>query len=353
MSKDKKFNIRIKFNPKDVKPTSPHKTSEPEYIYHWPRIISAVILTLSAIGGGVYFINGNTNTLPSLSSNGKNQISATSITSEKVIDISKTAQKDAQETIIHPTPEKTVSIDTTTSQHPSQSELPIVSENNTISVEKIEIVPSSNKTVEINHQVEEDNTPSAIPETESNTLPLTTQQTGTQPRLQIEPINSSATASQSLGKVPSDSDTTALIENSKTLEINNKTNELSSIKDNIPAAIFNQTKVEIFSPKIKRFAIAEAVIDKEPIGSVENIQFDENNIATVYAYSDAIGFADKFLYYEWRLNGREVARVEVGAWGNRWRSFTHKFIQPNKQGDWSVILEDEAGEKLAIAEFTY
>jgi len=81
MSKDKKFNIRIKFNPKDVKPTSPHKTPEPEYIYHWPRIISAVILTLSTIGGGVYFINSNTNTLPPLSSNNKNQIPATSIAS--------------------------------------------------------------------------------------------------------------------------------------------------------------------------------------------------------------------------------------------------------------------------------
>jgi hypothetical protein len=116
---------------------------------------------------------------------------------------------------------------------------------------------------------------------------------------------------------------------------------------------FKQSKAEVFSEHIRRFTISQKVKDHEPIGNISDIHFDENNIATVYAYSDAIGLKDDTLYYKWFLDGKEIAKVKVSVWSNRWRSYSSKFIQPNMQGNWTVELQNKKGDVLAVNHFQY
>ncbi|MFT7052992.1 MAG: hypothetical protein ACJAU1_000543, partial [Psychromonas sp.] len=95
------------------------------------------------------------------------------------------------------------------------------------------------------------------------------------------------------------------------------------------------------------------VQDNEPIGTINDIHFDDNNIATVYAYSDVTAFKDQTLYYQWSLDGKKIAKIRVYVRGDRWRSYSSKFIQPHMHGEWKVELQNQAGENLAINQFRY
>jgi hypothetical protein len=320
MSSDKKFNIRIKFNPKDLKTDLNEQPTEPNYTYHWPRIISAAILTFSLIGISFYYVNNDAS--DSVQIEAQSTLTELPLTKE-----SSTASKKNSET-------STISVKNTDEfidkieQAPQENNAEITTTN--ISDNQ------SNEDLQIKEVAEKEIVTTNISNNEPISVPVITPPTAIKTALETEVPNLSSS------------------ETKQQIEDDNKNSALATQQQKITLSpIFKQTKIEIYSPQINRFVIAKDVNNKEPIGTIEDIQFDENNIATVYAYSDAIGFADKFLYYEWRLNGKQIAMIEIGAWGDRWRSYTHKFIQPNKRGNWSVILKNGAGEKLAIAEFTY
>jgi hypothetical protein len=117
--------------------------------------------------------------------------------------------------------------------------------------------------------------------------------------------------------------------------------------------LFTQYRKKSLSDNVSRFIISQAVKSNEPIGTLENIHFDSNNIATVYAYSDVNGLKDQTVYYQWSLNGKNIAKIKVKVGANRWRSYSSKFIQPNMHGEWKVELQNQAGENLAINQFSY
>ncbi|MCW8996739.1 MAG: DUF2914 domain-containing protein [Psychromonas sp.] len=119
------------------------------------------------------------------------------------------------------------------------------------------------------------------------------------------------------------------------------------------APLFTQAEVQIFSKHIKRFVIAKTVKGREPLGSINEISFKKDHLATVYAYSHAVGLKDETLYYKWRLNRKKLAQVKVSIGSNHWRSYSTKFIQPQMEGEWSVTLENAKGEILAINRFHY
>lgn len=116
--------------------------------------------------------------------------------------------------------------------------------------------------------------------------------------------------------------------------------------------LFKQSKAQVFSNDVTRFIISSSVIEHEPIGNINDIIFD-NNIATVYAFSEVNNLKDSTLYYLWNVDGKDVAKVKVSVGGNRWRSHSSKFIQANMQGEWTVELQNEKGEILATNRFYY
>lgn len=119
------------------------------------------------------------------------------------------------------------------------------------------------------------------------------------------------------------------------------------------APLFSNIETQVYSDKIKSFVLAERVKKKLPIGSIDDIRLDHNKIATVYAHSEADGLKDEILHYVWILNGKKIARVKSGVWGNSWRSYSSKFINPQMKGDWKVELQNNKGEVLAASSFHY
>jgi hypothetical protein len=117
--------------------------------------------------------------------------------------------------------------------------------------------------------------------------------------------------------------------------------------------VFKQTELEVYSPRIKRFVLAQGVKNRVPIGSIEDIQFNQANSVRVYAYSIAVGLMNDTLYYIWRLNDTEIARVTVEVGGEHWRSYSSKQIKLIAHGDWSVTLVNKEEEVLAVSRFHY
>jgi len=129
--------------------------------------------------------------------------------------------------------------------------------------------------------------------------------------------------------------------------------DTSTIENIEPTSLFTQSKTDVFSDHIKRFIISPSVKANEPFGTINDIIFDNNNIATVYAFSEVSNLKNTTLYYLWSLNGEDVAKVKVNIEGDRWRSYSSKFIQPTMHGEWKVELQNENAEILAINRFYY
>jgi hypothetical protein len=121
----------------------------------------------------------------------------------------------------------------------------------------------------------------------------------------------------------------------------------------LSGAVFSDNKTFIYSANISRFILADKVINKEPKGTLEQIQFSANDLAAIYAFSDVNDMKDKHLQYVWKLNNKKVAEVDIGVWSDRWRSYSSKLIKKHMHGDWQVELRDREGELLAMSKFTY
>ena len=114
---------------------------------------------------------------------------------------------------------------------------------------------------------------------------------------------------------------------------------------------FYLQKIISYSPAVKRFTLARAISNKEPIGTVESISMDANGVAIIYAFSEIGDMRDRILYYYWYHEGERVAKVPVHIGADRWRSNSSKYINIKMQGEWLVELHADDDQILASAKF--
>jgi hypothetical protein len=117
---------------------------------------------------------------------------------------------------------------------------------------------------------------------------------------------------------------------------------------------FVEQEVTRLSGSVNRFLLAKSVVNNEPVGHLGAIVPDGSGVSAVYCFSDVLDMKDEVLYYDWLHDGRRVARVRVGVWGNRWRSHSSKVMNSRMKGNWRVELRRADGDELmASAEFIY
>ncbi len=119
-----------------------------------------------------------------------------------------------------------------------------------------------------------------------------------------------------------------------------------------PHAVFEAGETRLFSPAVQRFSLANGVKNREPVADLQAVSFDENGLATAYAFSEVEGLMGSTLYYHWLHEGEQLAAVRIRVADQRWRSHSSKFINEAKTGVWTVQLRDAKGEVLAQADFT-
>jgi hypothetical protein len=91
------------------------------------------------------------------------------------------------------------------------------------------------------------------------------------------------------------------------------------------------------------------------VAGIEAIRPDPGNqdMLTVFAFSEVSGLRGQTLRYRWLRNGKVVATVKVGVGGNSWRSYSSKFVTSAMRGDWRVELVGDGDQVLAFREFEY
>lgn len=299
MKEPEKFTIRVNFKSPQNSVTKDEVVSH----YHWGRIIGCCLVVVIAIGtiigGNAYYFNQDNLT----DNQTKTPLNHTAdITPTNTLSLASVAEDEP--------PVTTLAIpDKTTKQTQALTTLQKNIEENTVPVDAME-----SNAVKINSTI----TPPAEALTITSALAN-----------QIEPSEADKNGNKNL--IQAAPSTVEIID---------------------PDTLFTQTKIDVFSDNIKRFIISSSVKTNEPVGTINDIIFD-NNIATVYAFSEVSNLNNTTLYYIWSLDDKDVAKVKVNVGGNRWRSYSSKFIQPNMHGEWKVELQNGQGEILAINRFYY
>ncbi|MEL0657828.1 DUF2914 domain-containing protein [Psychromonas arctica] len=319
MNKSEKFTIRVNFKPQQNSITQDEK----KYQYHWGRIIGCSLLVFMAIGSSVYygtyyFSQDNTD---------ENQTIA--------------AKTDSTEpaTTVSQIPSIENSGSTTTTNIPNETKIsinePDLAQLENLSIENISVDATPVDAIES----ELTKITSAIKQSSENTSSIGNT---TMPDVTSGDTEQSPVIEDKINNLTANTSTAS----------NTAATEVPVIKTNNSSALFTQVKTEIFSDDVERFTLSQNVINNEPVGTINDIVFD-NNIATIYAFSQVDDSKNTTLYYQWSLNDEHIAKVRIGVIGNRWRSHSSKFIQSNIHGQWKVELQNQNGDVLAISQFKY
>lgn len=118
-------------------------------------------------------------------------------------------------------------------------------------------------------------------------------------------------------------------------------------------SVFHLEFLQVLSPDVARFVLSSAVKDLEPVGRLQDITLHNNSAAKVFAYSDINNMKGEHLSYIWKHRDRIVNTVNIGVRSNRWRSYASKNIEQRLAGDWQLELRDSSDRLLAKAGFTF
>lgn len=307
MNEPKKLTIRI-----NIRPEKDGTSQEEQRCnYHWGRIIVVSLATIvaitSLISAGAYYLN-------------QDQIDSESDTDKS---ITSPAKKEAVRTIFKAASQDEAQLTVTALQ---------AAEKNSPTAERESRKTPSVPLEEPAIQAAEISTSAISPPVIKNKATITPEIVAVSEK--VTDIKSAATQTETV---------------STEVTVMTPAAEEKSVSERL----FIQSQKKLLSDNITRFVISQAVEGNEPIGTIDDIHFDRNNIATVYAYSDVNGLKDQTLYYKWSLDGKNIAMVRVKVGSNRWRSYSSKFIKPDMRGQWKVELQNQAGKNLAINQFNY
>jgi hypothetical protein len=111
--------------------------------------------------------------------------------------------------------------------------------------------------------------------------------------------------------------------------------------------------ISLSSVAVKRFLLTQSVLNREPRGHLDDITYNAEGFTSVSAFSEVIGLNGEVLHYRWLQAGTEVAVVRVRVGANRWRSHATKRIDRGMEGPWRVELLDSKGTLLASIDFVF
>ena len=92
------------------------------------------------------------------------------------------------------------------------------------------------------------------------------------------------------------------------------------------------------------------ITDREPN---DQISFIENDVRTVFFFSDLRNLTGEVVTHRWSYEGRVIASVPFEVRGPRWRVWSSKEMKPEWTGDWTVEILKTDGEVVAAETFSY
>lgn len=120
-----------------------------------------------------------------------------------------------------------------------------------------------------------------------------------------------------------------------------------------PDSPFQLKEINILEPSVKRFLLARSVVNREPRGDLSEISLNAESSAAVWAYSEIVDKQGSRFQYVWLHGGKRIVTVAVNVEDNRWRSYSSKIFNQSMTGAWRVELQDGEGRLMASADFIF
>ncbi|MGD8374761.1 MAG: DUF2914 domain-containing protein [Acidobacteriota bacterium] len=99
-------------------------------------------------------------------------------------------------------------------------------------------------------------------------------------------------------------------------------------------------------------AIARGVEEREPVDAGTDFPADVGELFCFTRITGGSGDAETSVVHVWRRGEEEVARVRLPVRGASWRTWSRKRVLPSWTGEWTVDVEDTAGNVLETLSFT-
>lgn len=103
-------------------------------------------------------------------------------------------------------------------------------------------------------------------------------------------------------------------------------------------------------PYVARAQFTTAMEEREPVDNVVILSSENQKI---YFFTDLRNLSGQQVRHRWEYNGNVEAEVEFQVEGDRWRTYSSKTMDPNKLGEWTVLVIDQEGWPLKAVVFEY
>ncbi len=101
-------------------------------------------------------------------------------------------------------------------------------------------------------------------------------------------------------------------------------------------------------PRVSRAQFTHGVLKREPVDRLTRFSLSslDTDSVKLYFFSELRNLKGQTVVHRWLYEDDEVAKVKFRVGGNRWRVYSSKNISANKEGTWSVVINDEQGNEL-------
>jgi hypothetical protein len=357
-----------------------HEEPAQEYVYHWDRIIGALVALLLLLGGLGYGVSAwlKPSSLPAETALPEQHIPNQMVVSRPSPPREEAASASASlssERLPAKAPAATsettgplaiadAPAQNTPDARPSMPEPPSGPHTEHVTIAPAQITPPPVAEIaESGGGGVEEETSAWSPSLE--VVPATTMPP-TAPEAAAPAVTAGMSVSQPSGAEPHRSEEAALSEPvpksspaDATAISPSETTEVASEPDSDASSqqsrhgLFRLTDTSIASPAVKRFLLAKDVVRHEPRGDVGDMVPNAAGYVAISSFSEVTGQQGDTLQYRWLHNNKEVLRIRVPVGSDRWRSHSTKRIYAGMTGSWRAELRNSAGELLASIDFTF
>lgn len=376
-------NLRVKIDLSDAKLKSEAVTSiapaPPEVVYHYNRIIIALIITGWILYAAYHFIFSEHNNhsvpeprLPAEQTLSEKPDSVARLQNNAQPDSDSHAETSPKEIVLHPSdpqpladnkePAVTDEAILNKEKVPQQTTRPVQqTETETQATSPVDTRQAAGISTLVDKPIpsETDLTEASLPKDDKSTLATELQEISQTAELLSKeteisesvspPVPSDKTILTDVGKsttrpAASENKGTRLQENSAVLT----TEEFIASEKTSAAA------VKIVSDKLSRVQLTSSVYKKEPVDQLPSvITGSEEKASKIYLFTQLDNSKGSTIEHQWWYNDKLILRRKFTASGDRWRCYSSKNISKFRQGEWLIKVVDQNGDLMAQAAFEF
>jgi hypothetical protein len=180
------------------------------------------------------------------------------------------------------------------------------------------------------------------------------------PSPSLEPQNELVTTDLSENKIAQVAHGSGLVDlaNSETIELaaveesTQGNSAAQSVGDEIDPSNPKIAPVTMSSDNLLRAVLTTGIKNREPLNNAPYIMsVADGELLKVFFFTELKGLRKQPVFFEWFLNDKRVARVEVRPRLATSSNYSSKFIDQHMRGKWRVVTLKQDGELLATATF--